>query len=89
MKKMLIVGGTIIALFIAFNLMSNVVNNPKVHGEKTIVAKKVIKQGSGWYVNDDFLDKSFKHGSRNPKVKDKIHLELDSKERIIGWKVQN
>jgi len=45
--------------------------------------------GSGWYINDGyyFLDKAAKEGLKNPKVGDNIDLMVDSKNRVVGWKV--
>ena len=54
-----------------------------------IIAKKVIKQGSGWYVDGYFLDKKAKEGffSPNPKVGSKICIMTDNQGLVVGWKV--
>ena len=89
MKKMLLLGGIIIALLIVLNLATNSAKKPKEYEITTTVAHKVEKFGSGWYVNDIFLDKAAKHGFFNPKIGDNIDLTVDSKERVVGWKINN
>lgn len=90
MKKTLIWGGAIIGLVIILVLGINFINKPEVSKNTTTVVNKVVKKGSGWYVNDEFLDKSFKHfGSSKPEMGDNIDLELDDKGRVVGWEVKD
>lgn len=55
-----------------------------------IIANKVVKKGSGWYVNDIFLDKKAKEGflSSKPEVGDNIAIMTDSANDVVGWQVQ-
>lgn len=82
-RKTLIVSGIILALCITFN-----VKNSKMHEETTVVATLVEEFGSSWYVDENRLDKSFKHGVWNPETGDSIGLKLDSEGRVIAWKVK-
>lgn len=72
-----------IVLFIALNTI-----NPGVHEETTVVAKHVEKFDNSWYVDENRLDKTFKHGVWNPKTGDNIDLKLDSEGRVVSWKVK-
>ncbi len=82
-KKAIIISGAIIALVLAFNLMST--KKYKVHEETTVVAGYVQEHGSSWYVDDILLQKTFKSGIWNPKTGDSIDLKLDEKDRVVGW----
>lgn len=86
-KKMLIIGGAIMALFFVFNSISDA-KKYKVHEETTVVAGYVQEFGSSWYVDDILLQKTFKSGIRNPKAGDNIDLKLDSDGRVVNWKVK-
>lgn len=89
MRKVLMVGGAILALVIVLNLASNIPNKPEVQKNTTIVAKKAEKLGNSWYVNDIMLDRSFKRGFSKPEVGDSIDLGLDDKGRVVDWKINN
>ena len=86
-KKVLIISGAVIALFLAFNLMSDA-KKYKVDEETTVVAGYVQEFGNSWYVDEILLQKSFKSGMWNPKTGDSINLKLDSEGRVVGWKVK-
>ena len=86
-KKVLIISGAIIALFLAFNLMSDE-KKYKVHEKTTVVAGYVQEFGNSWYVDEILLQKSFKSGIWKPKTGDSINLKLDSEGRVVGWKVK-
>jgi len=86
-KKVPIISGAVIALFLAFNLMSDA-KKYKVDEETTVVAGYVQEFGNSWYVDEILLQKSFKSGMWNPKTGDSINLKLDSEGRVVGWKVK-
>lgn len=88
MRKLLIIGGTMIALVIVLNL-TNILNKPRVQESITITANSSEKIGSVWYVNDMILDPSFKRGFLNPRVGDSIDIGLDDEKIVIDWKVNN
>lgn len=83
MKKILLIGGLIIALLITFNAI-----RPDVYERTTVVAGRVQEIGNSWYVDEKHLDKAFKHGIWNPKTGRTIELKLDCKERVVEWKVK-